>query len=216
VTYLEIVNEVLARLRQDAITTVVSQDDESAKMVIALVNDAKTKVENAWNWNVLRTEWVIPTVQSTKTYALTGSDTYVRLDYVTEDNQGYFLNQSSPRDLKRKHQGGVAEAFPLLYAINGTNASREIQIELWPTPSVAGQLTVEGFQNQVALSGDDDVLLVPHLPVVYEALAMAARERGEVGGQTALEIFGVAKKYLEDAVALDSALSPLENVWYEV
>ena len=215
-TYLEIVNEVLARLRQDAITTVVSQDDESAKMVIALVNDAKTKVENAWNWNVLRTEWVIPTVQSTKTYALTGSDTYVRLDYVTEDNQGYFLNQSSPRDLKRKHQGGVAEAFPLLYAINGTNASREIQIELWPTPSVAGQLTVEGFQNQVALSGDDDVLLVPHLPVVYEALAMAARERGEVGGQTALEIFGVAKKYLEDAVALDSALSPLENVWYEV
>ena len=215
-TYLEIVNEVLARLRQDSINTVVSQDDESAKMVIALVNDAKTKVENAWNWNVLRTQWVIPTVQGTKTYSLDGSDTYVRIDYATEDDKGYFLNQTSVRDLKRKHQGGVAESFPLTFAINGTNASREVNIDLWPTPAVAGQLTIEGFQNQVALSGDDDVLLVPHLPVVYEALAMAARERGEVGGQTSLEIFGVAKRYLEDAVALDSALSPLDNIWYSV
>ena len=59
-------------------------------------------------------------------------------------------------------------------------------------------------------------MLVPGKPVVYTALAMAARERGEVGGQTAAELFALAGTYLSDAIAWDSSLNDLDNIWMTV
>jgi hypothetical protein len=45
---------------------------------------------------------------------------------------------------------------------------------------------------------------------------MAARERGEVGGQTATELFSLAGVYLSDAIAHDAALNDLDNIWTTV
>ena len=59
-----------------------------------------------------------------------------------------------------------------------------------------------------------DELLVPEQPVIYLALALASRERGEVGGQTSTDIFGMASNYLKDAIAHDAALNNLEYDWY--
>ena len=56
-TYLQLVNEVLKRLREDTVTNVVSNDDVVADMVVSLVNDAKRTVEDAHTWNVLNYEW---------------------------------------------------------------------------------------------------------------------------------------------------------------
>ena len=44
----------------------------------------------------------------------------------------------------------------------------------------------------------------------------AVLERGEVGGQTAAEIFQMANQFLMDAIALDSSLTDLDNVWMTV
>jgi hypothetical protein len=43
---------------------------------------------------------------------------------------------------------------------------------------------------------------------------MLARERGETGGTTAAEYFGVAQQYLSDAIALDAQKHPYETDWY--
>jgi hypothetical protein len=51
-TYLNLVNNVLRRLREDEVTT-VSSDSYSA-MVGDYINDAKQLVENAWDWSNLR------------------------------------------------------------------------------------------------------------------------------------------------------------------
>jgi hypothetical protein len=45
---------------------------------------------------------------------------------------------------------------------------------------------------------------------------MAARERGEVGGQTAAELFALANVYLSDAIAWDASLNDLDNIWATV
>ena len=215
-TYLEVVNEVLTRLRQDPITGIIGEEDESAKMVIKLVNDAKTKVENAHNWSVLRKEWDITTVDSQKRYDLPDSHNYIKVECMSNEDAGYWVDQTSTKQRKQKHWGSQTTGAVQFFTVSGAASNGNATVDVWPLPKAGVSLSVEGFQNQDTLTADGDILLVPALPVIYEALAMAARERGEVGGQTSLEIFGVAKQYLMDAVALDGALSPLDNIWYSV
>ena len=109
-----------------------------------------------------------------------------------------------------------ANAKPTYYAVNGQDANKDVRIEVYPAPDAVYTLDVYGFKAQEDLANNDDVLLVPSKPVVYLALALAARERGEVGGQTASEIFGMAKSYLTDAIALDASLTELDNIWMTV
>ena len=69
-TYLDIVNNVLRRLREDTVTT-VSANTYSA-MVGDFINDAKQLVENAWDWSNLRSTLTITTAADDYTYSLTG------------------------------------------------------------------------------------------------------------------------------------------------
>jgi len=57
---------------------------------------------------------------------------------------------------------------------------------------------------QAELSNDSDKLKVPSNPVVQMAFAMALRERGETGGQSAAEQFAIADSILADAIAFDA------------
>ena len=52
-TYLNLVNNVLRRLREDTVTTVTN--NTYSTMVGDFVNDAKEIVESAWDWSALRT-----------------------------------------------------------------------------------------------------------------------------------------------------------------
>jgi hypothetical protein len=57
---------------------------------------------------------------------------------------------------------------------------------------------------QAALASDATVLKVPSDPVLQLAFAMALRERGETGGQSAAEQFGVAAIAMSDAIQIDA------------
>ena len=58
-TYLDLVNNVLRRLREDKVTTVNS--NTYSKMVSDFINDAKNFVRNAWDWSQLRSTLTITT-----------------------------------------------------------------------------------------------------------------------------------------------------------
>ena len=59
-TYLEMVNEVLVRMREEEVTSVVDpENDPEQKMVCKFVNDARSFVERSHAWNALRRVWVI-------------------------------------------------------------------------------------------------------------------------------------------------------------
>jgi len=57
-------------------------------------------------------------------------------------------------------------------------------------------------------------LLIPAMPVIHLAVALAARERGETGGTSTPEYFAMADAYLSDAIALDAQKHPYETDWY--
>ena len=60
------------------------------------------------------------------------------------------------------------------------------------------------------MSSDTDAVTIPYLPIVHQAIALLARERGETGGTTSAEYFAIANKYLSDAIAYDSYQHPEE------
>ena len=66
------------------------------------------------------------------------------------------------------------------------------------------------------MSADTDRLTIPNHPVVLLAPALGARERGETGGTSAVEQFGLADKAIADAVAFDAAQFPDETIWTAV
>jgi hypothetical protein len=51
-TYLDLVNNVLRRLRETEVASV--QSTAYSKLIGDIVNDAKDLVENSWDWSALR------------------------------------------------------------------------------------------------------------------------------------------------------------------
>ncbi len=212
-TYLELVNGVLTRMREDSISTLAGEDDVVAILVADLVNDAKTTVEQAHNWSALRTEWSVTTAAGTSTYDLTDSYGIMFLEQI-EDSVGLRVREMQNKELSRRARSRPAEGRPNFYAVSGANATTgDKQVTLHPTPDAAYDFFVNGFKAQPKLKMDNDRLMIPAQPVLYLAYALAARERGEVGGQTAGELFQMAAGYMSDAIARDSELTYLDDIW---
>ena len=62
-TYLETVNSVLLRLRENEVPSV--SNNNYSKLIGEFVNDAKRIVEDSWDWHSLRTTFTITTVANT-------------------------------------------------------------------------------------------------------------------------------------------------------
>ena len=179
-TYLELVNGVLTRMREDTVTTLAGSSDPVVVIVADLINDAKRTVEDSHTWNSLREEWTFTEAAGTALYPLPGAGQYASVEYIYGDN-GSELRQMRLKDIKRKKAQGGSGSGGLYFAPNGKDANGDLQLELYPTPTESTvTYTVGGFQRQANLSGDTDEMLVPSTPVLYLALALASRERGEV------------------------------------
>ena len=202
------------RMREDTVTTVASSDPVVA-IVAAHVNDAKRLVEDANLWNAERYEWTISTVVGQDTYSLTNSGESAHIDYFLGDD-GSEPVELRLQDMKRKKAQGSATGPCQYYSPNGLDSNQDIKVEIYPASTAAVTYTVGGYRRLPDMVADTDKLIIPSKPVLYLALAMSARERGEVGGQTAAEIFTLADNYLSDAVAIDAGLNYLDNIWMTV
>ncbi len=211
--YLEIVNRVLKLLREDTVAT-VADDDAVVQLIATYVNDAKTQVENGFHFNALRHEWN-ETIRAGEDYCvLTDSGVLPVVEEVWGDN-GLQLREISQRELRKfkRITSPATNANPDYYAVDGV-VGGDLRVRVHPAPQADYEVEVVGYRKQDDLVNDSDKLLVPSLPVVYFAYALAARERGEVGGQTAAEIFGMANEYLKNAIAQDAALNNYEQNWW--
>ena len=215
-TYLEIVNKVLLLLREPAAATLAVGEDVVVDVVAQHVNDAKRSVENAHNWNALRYDWVVlPGPGSAKVELAGTAGVGVNIEEAYGPD-GLRLTENSSSMLRAKTLRAQSPGdFCTDFAINGISpTTRNVLVEFYPEPAQIESIKVFGWKKQPDLSLASDILLVPHQPVVYLALALAARERGEVGGQTASEIFGMASNYLSDAIAQDVALNQYDYDWH--
>ena len=204
-TYLELVNAVLLRLRDDPVTSVNSTD--YARLIAAFVNDAKDVVEKSWDWTHLREIVTIPTVDGTKEYTWTGKGNPVEFLSAWNDTSNcelYYTSQG--RFDKRNYTQPVQSGQPEEFILRSIDANGDYVIEVYPTPDAVYSLVFNAKVEQVDLVDNADRIIIPTVPILHLALAFAARERGETGGTSTQEYFALADQYLSDAIASDAAM----------
>ena len=211
-TYLNIMNSVLRRLREEEVNSV--SESTYSKMAGDFINDAKTMVEQAADWSALRETITISTTATDNTYSLTGTGDDVKVMSVLNDTQNCFMQyQSKDWFNDSLYIAVAAEGAPLYYTYNGLDANGDTQVLVGPVPDGVYSLRFDVVKRQGDLTSNSDKLLIPNQPVIHLALALLARERGETGGTSTAEYFAIADKYLSDAIAIDAAKHPEEMIF---
>jgi len=201
-TYLEIVNSVLTRLRENEVVTVSATPYSS--LIAKYVNDIKRQVEDAFNWEALEQTITVATVAGTSTYTVTGSGRRPKNVTINDTtNQSQLRNVPLQWILDQQQLSTVQNGNPIYYAWNGWTGT-DSRVELYPTPDGVYSIKYNLNVPQANLSLGNDVLLIPEDPVILGAYARAVAERGEDGGLASSEAYGLYKSALSDAIAVEA------------
>jgi|TARA_R110002167_G_scaffold253406_1_gene459698 hypothetical protein len=212
-TYLQLVNSVLRRLRENEVSTV--SETSYSRLVGEFVNDAKRLVEDSYDWTALRTTLTVSTIDTAFNYTLIGSQNKMKILDVINDTSNFFMQYKTSRWMDRAFLiNDVPTGTPQFYSFNGVDANGDNGVDLYPKPDAAYQVRFNVVLRTADFTTDSEILTVPSSPVVQLATALGARERGETGGTSAAELFGLADRTLADAIAFDAAQHPEETIWY--
>lgn len=215
-TYLQLVNEVLNRLREPSVTAIT--DNTYSILVSKMVNDSKRQVEDAWNWDALSTTVSVNTSASTSNQVITGSgmrQKSVVVNCTTSGSQHKLINKPIQWILDQQDLATQTNAQPAYYAWNGNNGT-DSKCEFFPTPDGTYALKFHMYVPQVALSVGSDTLTIPSEPVILGAFARALAERGEDGGLASSEAYALFKASLADHIAIEASRYIENSQWIAV
>lgn len=211
-TYLQLVNDVLIRLRENEVSSV--SDNAYSKLIGKFINDAKRQCEDAYNWNALSTTLTADTTATLFNYVLTGSGQRFRLIDVVDDTSNAVLELQTTSQMNKLFLLQTAQTgAPQYYNFNGVNSNGDTQVDLYPIPDGVYNLRFNIIKPQLPLSANSDTILIPSEPVIFNALSRAMGERGEDGGIASNEAFAMYKQSLSDAIALESGRYLEESEW---
>lgn len=213
-TYLNLVNDVLVRLRESTVASVTENDYSS--LIGKLVNDAKREVEDAWNWECLRTTITVSTSNATSGYTLTGSGDRFRIKEVYDDTSDIRLD-AKPTAFFTDNlilTASPKSGNPYYYNVNGVDSNGDILVRLFPVPNNTYSVKFTGFTPEAELSSSSDTTKLPKQAIVALAWAKAIEERGEDGGVNVSSQYAVAKQALADAISIEAGRRDDEITWY--
>ena len=233
-TYREIINSVLRRLREDTIDSdwsgalydSVSVSDYQ-KLIGELVNDSKKNVESYHDWNALRESFNVKTQSGNMQYtlgdALRGAGVSFKvLDVICQDT-GQVLSQVT-NDWINEQVFPLAQAstgLPTYYAFNGISQAGvgrepDFNIDFYPVPNSEQTISVNIVGAQKELTTAAQILRVPSQPVILGAWARAIGERGEDGGTISSAVAAEARDSLNLCIQLDAGNMEYERDWVRV
>jgi len=219
-TYRELINQVLIRLREDTISSdwsgaINDSTTVSAyqKVIGALINDSKKSIEGYHDWLNLRETVNVSTVAGTKNYNLSSGQEIKVIDVVNNTN-GIHLSQVSRQYINTVKYPTDDTGEPLYYAFNGTDTSNNLKIDLSPVPTSVQTLSFDIVKPQDDLTLAATVLKIPAKPVILGAWARAIAERGEDGGTQSSLMAQEANDAIKQAIMLDSGNTQYESDWY--
>ena len=206
-TYLELVNDVLVRLREPTVST-VTQTSYST-LIGKFVNDAKRQIEDAFSWNVLGQTITVTTSASTASYSLTGAGQKFQVMDVINTTSNVGLTNISFVDMNRKlNFTPLVNSIPTEFAFDGVDGSYDTKVNLFPIPDGVYTIKFALTIPQATLSSGSTVVLVADTLVAQNAYARALVERGEDGGLSSSEAYLLYKAMLADYIALEGTRYP--------
>ncbi len=214
-TYLEAVTDLLFIFLDSHLYT-LAQTTYSA-MIGKLVNDSKRRVEDAFNWNSLKSTLVIPTVNGTSTYSLTGMGQRFKVLSIINDTDDYHLQPISASTMESyRYLGSQTNGEPAYYTFDGVDASGDTKVTVYPTPDSVQSLRFNLIVPQNTLTSESTMILVPSDPVVLGAYTVALAERGEDQGIASSEATMMYRAALGDAISIESSRHCEYDSWSAV
>lgn len=211
-TYLELVNDVLIRLRENEVTAVT--DTAYSKLIGKYVVDAQRQVEDAYNWNALSNTLTMVTIPNLFNAVLVGSGIRFRLLDVIDDTNNTILTYKPTKEMNDLFLNrNTTTGKPIYYNFNGVSPEGDTQVDLYPIPDSAYTIRFNIIQPQDPLRFDSDRVLVPSEPVIFLAYAKALAERGEDGGLSTSEAYQLYQQSLADHISNESNLFQEEFIW---
>ena len=215
-TYLELVNEVLVRLRENEVTAVT--DNAYSKLIGKYVNDAKRQVEDSYNWNALSETITVVTSASLFNYVLTGvGQRFKVLDVINQESNGFLKNEATSKMNELfLNNTEVISGPPDRYNFNGVDSNGDTQVDLYPIPNGVYNIFFNIIKPQASLTANADELKIPSEPVVFLAYSKALLERGEDSGINSTEAYQLYLQSLSDHIAAEANRYPDELTWGSV
>jgi len=211
-TYLNLMNGVLRRLREEEVSDVT--ETAYSKMVGDYINDAKSLVQDSHAWSTLRKTIVVPTVADTTEYSLTGAGERVKLYSAINDTSNFFMHYESPNWFNNAYYiSGEVTGTPDSYTFSGIDSNDDTKVRVYPKPSGVFSLRFDVCSREPDLTVDSSTTVLPAMAIIHNAVALLARERGETGGTTTQDYFIIADKHLSDAIAQDAYKNPEEFIY---
>ena len=206
-TYLELINDVLVRLRETTVST--TTETTYSTLIGKFVNDAKSQIEDAFSWNALGQTITVTTTASTASYSLTGAGQKFQVMDVINTTSNVGLTNISFVDMNRKlNFTPLVNSIPTEFAFDGVDASYDTKVNLYPIPDGAYTIKFALTVPQATLSSGSTVVLVSDVLVAQNAYARALVERGEDGGLSSSEAYLLYKSMLSDQIALEGTRYP--------
>lgn len=218
-TYLELVNSVLRRLRESEVDTVqgVGNTNSYSRLIGDFVNEAKSQVEAAWDWSALRSTLTLTTTPNIFNYELNGAQNNAKVLDVWNDTSNIEVLYQTSRWFNQEFlMADPQVGVPTYYNFNGISTDRDLQVDIYPIPDGVYDLRFNMSLRNLPLENDSDTTVLPTRPIILMATAMAIEERGEDGGQQSINAYAAANSALADEIAFDAARHPEDTIWYNV
>jgi hypothetical protein len=206
-TYLQLINDVLIRLRETQVST--ANETSYSTLIGKFVNDAKRQIEDAYAWNVLGQTLTITTTAGTYIYSMTGAGQKFQVMDAINTTSNVGLRNLSFVDMNRFQNFSVPiNGIPDAYSFDGVDGNGDTKVVLYARPDNVYTIQFSLTIPQATLSSDGTSVLVPDVLVAQNAFARALVERGEDGGLASSEAYQLYRSMLSDYIALESTRYP--------
>ena len=207
-TYLQLINNVLIRLRETQVST--SNETSYSSLIGLFVNDAKRQIEDAFGWNVLGQTVTLTTVAGTYIYPMTGAGQKFQVQDAINTTSNIRLQNISFVEMNRYQNFSPppTNGIPYYYSFDGVDGNGDTNVVLFPRPDGVYSLPFSLTVPQAPLTDDNTTVLVPDFLVVQNAYARALVERGEDGGLSSSEAYQLYRGMLADQIALEGTRYP--------
>jgi hypothetical protein len=214
-TYLQLVNDVLVRMREPQVSS-VSENTVSA-LVGKYINDAKRQVSDAYDWDAFNTPITVSTIANTTgPYSITGAGVRFKTMDVINTTSFYEMQPLSHANYDSFYYTTPTptKGLPMYYSIKGVDTNGDIKVNFWPVPDAVYSIRFSLIVPEADFTTDASTTLLAKEPIVLGAFARALVERGEDGGLSSSEAYALYKSSMSDLIALELARSP-ENDTFE-
>ena len=214
-TYLEMVNNILKRLRERTVSSV--NENAYSALIGILINDAKQEIEDAWDWSGLRTTLTLSATPSVFSYELNGAKNKIKVLDVWNSTDQLEMKYADAHWMNKVFNvSDVQSASPMYYSFNGLSADGDTLVDIYPIPDNNYTIFFNCVVRSPELVTENDSPLIPVQPILMLAYAKAVEERGEDGGVGSSAAYATAARSLNDAISLDAIKHPEELIWSAV